>query len=126
MRRQFPRAIGERVEQLGLTTIWAYQHVITPKAVQAAHDAGVEIFAWTVDDLGRMVQLLELGVDGIVSNDPRLFDQAEKAAAGGAPKPEPVEGDIVEELDEEAEPAEEERPESREKPKPRPKRTSKG
>jgi glycerophosphoryl diester phosphodiesterase len=131
MRRQFPRAIGERVQQLGLSTIWAYQHVVTPRAVQAAHDAGVEMYAWTVDDVGRMVQLLDMGIDGIVSNDPRLFDQAEKAAAGKAPTPAPEEGDIVEELDEEAEPAEEERPESRKKPKarakakPKPKRAEK-
>jgi glycerophosphoryl diester phosphodiesterase len=114
MRRQFPRAIPERVEQLGLSAIWAYHHVITPKAVAAAKDAGVELIAWTVDDLGRMTELIEMGVEGIVSNDPRLFERAEAAAAGMAPKPEPSEPDLVEELDEEAEPAAEERPEASE------------
>ena len=128
MRRQFPRAIGERVEQLGLTTIWAYHHVVTPRAVQAAHDAGVEMFAWTVDDVGRMVEMLEMGVDGLVSNDPRLFEQAERAARGQAPRPEPEEGDIVDELDEEAEPAEDERPEPEKGAKrpPEKKRAAKG
>jgi glycerophosphoryl diester phosphodiesterase len=109
MRRQFPKAIGERTERLGLSAIWAYHQVVTRRAVEAARDADVELIAWTVDDLGRMTELIEMGVEGIVSNDPRLFDQAERAAAGTVPKPEPEEPDVMEDLDEEAEPAAEER-----------------
>ena len=37
-----------------------------------------------MDDLERMVELLEMGVHGVVSNDPRLFAQAEKIAIGRA------------------------------------------
>jgi hypothetical protein len=53
-----------------------------------------------------------MGVHGICSNDPRLFDQAEKVAAGEAPAPEPEKPDVIEELDEEAEPAEDDVPET--------------
>ncbi|HET8975453.1 MAG TPA: glycerophosphodiester phosphodiesterase [Solirubrobacterales bacterium] len=109
MRRQFPKAIGERTERLGLSAIWAYHQVVTRRAVEAAREADVELIAWTVDDLGRMTELIEMGVEGIVSNDPRLFDRAERAAAGTVPKPEPEEPDVMEDLDEEAEPAAEER-----------------
>jgi hypothetical protein len=37
-----------------------------------------------VDEADRIEELLDLGVDGICSNDPRLFDVAEKqlVAAG--------------------------------------------
>jgi glycerophosphoryl diester phosphodiesterase len=35
----------------------------------------VELVAWTVDDLPRMRTLAAMGVDGICTNDPRLFDQ---------------------------------------------------
>ena len=35
--------------------------------------AGVELIAWTVDEEKRMRELVEAGVDGICSNDPRLF-----------------------------------------------------
>ena len=104
MRRQFPKAIGERAAELGLTSVWAYHHVITPAAVEAAHEAGVQLMAWTVDDAARLAELSVMGVDGLVSNDPRLFDQAEAAAAGGVPLPEPGKEDVMKDLDEEAEP----------------------
>jgi glycerophosphoryl diester phosphodiesterase len=46
----------------------------------------VELIAWTVDDADRMRELLDMGVDGICSNDPRLFEVAERqvAAADGS------------------------------------------
>ena len=37
----------------------------------------MEVMAWTVDYPGRMRELLAMGVDGICSNDPRLFEVAE-------------------------------------------------
>ena len=105
MRRRFPRTLAEQVPQLDVDAVWAYHHLVTPRLVEAAREAGVELIAWTVDDLGRMTELIEIGVNGICSNDPRLFERAEQAAAGQAPKPEPAdEEEIVEELEEEAEP----------------------
>jgi glycerophosphoryl diester phosphodiesterase len=41
--------------------------------VEAADSAGVELIAWTVDDAARMRALRKLGVNGICTNDPRLF-----------------------------------------------------
>ncbi|CAN5489373.1 glycerophosphodiester phosphodiesterase [soil metagenome] len=77
LRRRFPKAIGERADELGLTSVWAYHQVVSERAVEAAREAGVDLYAWTVDDAARIAELAEMGVDGIVSNDPRLFDGAE-------------------------------------------------
>ena len=52
--------------------------------MEAARQIGVELIAWTVDDVTRMRELLEMGVDGICSNDPRLFEVVE-----GRPHPAP-------------------------------------
>ena len=41
----------------------------------------VEVIAWTVDDAARIERLTALGVDGICTNDPRLF----RAATSSAP-----------------------------------------
>jgi glycerophosphoryl diester phosphodiesterase len=116
MRRRFPKMLTEQVPDLDVDAVWAYHHLVTRRLVEAAEQSGVELIAWTVDDLGRMVELVEMGVHGICSNDPRLFPKAEEAAAGKAPAPKPEEADaedIAEELEEEAEPEEDEAPKAR-------------
>ena len=45
----------------------------SPRLAEVARSAGVELIAWTVDDLDRMRKLVATGVTGICSNDPRLF-----------------------------------------------------
>jgi glycerophosphoryl diester phosphodiesterase len=73
LRTRLPAAVRRRAPGLGVGALWAYHPVITRRLVHACHDAGIELIAWTVDDLERMRRLAGLGVDGICSNDPRLF-----------------------------------------------------
>jgi glycerophosphoryl diester phosphodiesterase len=73
MRRRMPRVVRRQAAELGVEAIWAYHALITPALLRACRDSGLELIAWTVDDLERMRQLAELGVDGICSNDPRLL-----------------------------------------------------
>jgi glycerophosphoryl diester phosphodiesterase len=88
MRRRMPRTIETRAPELGVNSVWAYHRLVTPRLVEAAREAGVELFAWTVDDADRIAALEALGIGGIVSNDPRLFrpppsEQPEKPEKGG-------------------------------------------
>jgi len=73
LRRRYPSILAKQAPQLQVDAVWVYHPIITPKAVDVAHDLGLELVAWTVDDAGRMRELLAMGVDGICSNDPRLF-----------------------------------------------------
>jgi glycerophosphoryl diester phosphodiesterase len=84
IRRRFPSILEKRAPKLGVDAVWAYHPIITPRLVEAAHRVDVELIAWTVDDADRMRELLDMGVAGICSNDPRLFEVAERqvAAAG--------------------------------------------
>lgn len=47
--------------------------LITARFVAAAHRAGLPVHAWTVDDEQAMHDLLDLGVDGIITDRPRLL-----------------------------------------------------
>jgi glycerophosphoryl diester phosphodiesterase len=73
LRRRLPGIVRHRAPELGAGSLWAYHPVITPRLVGACHEVGLELIAWTVDDLKRMRRLADFGVDGICSNDPRLF-----------------------------------------------------
>lgn len=44
-----------------------------PAAVAAAHAAGVDVVAWTVDDVEVYATLRSAGVDGVITNDPALL-----------------------------------------------------
>lgn len=42
--------------------------IVTRRTVRRIHAAGAEVHVWTVNDPGRMARLLDLGVDGIVTD----------------------------------------------------------
>jgi glycerophosphoryl diester phosphodiesterase len=73
LRARLPRIVRRRAPELGVSSIWAYHPVITRRLATACHDQGLELIAWTVDDVSRMRALAAIGVDGICTNDPRLF-----------------------------------------------------
>ena len=47
--------------------------LVTRATIERCHALGVPLIAWTVNDAARIERLAELGVDGIVSDDPRLL-----------------------------------------------------
>jgi glycerophosphoryl diester phosphodiesterase len=78
LRRRYPGLLAKRGPELRVQAAWVYHPLITPRAIQVAREVGVELIAWTVDDAARIRQLIELGVDGICTNDPGLFEIAER------------------------------------------------
>ncbi len=54
--------------------IMAHWRVVSGGLLRAVREGGGELYVWTVDDARRIERLVALGVDGIITNDPRLFD----------------------------------------------------
>lgn len=73
LRRQLPGTVREGAQELGVTSIWAYHSLITESLVRACEGIECRLIAWTVDELDQMRRLADLAVDGICTNDPRLF-----------------------------------------------------
>ncbi len=49
--------------------------LVTPESVAFAHRIGIEIHVWTVNEQSEMTELLEMGVDGLISDYPqRVLD----------------------------------------------------
>lgn len=44
--------------------------IVTRRWIGEAEAAGLAVYVWTVDDPDRMIELAELGVDGIITNVP--------------------------------------------------------
>jgi glycerophosphoryl diester phosphodiesterase len=75
MRARLPRHAATRIRAGGCEAIMANQVLVSGRLVQAVHRAGGQLYVWTVDDARRIEKLEALGVDGVITNDPRLFSR---------------------------------------------------
>lgn len=50
-----------------------HHSLVTKKSVRAAHARNAAVITWTVDDPDELARVDAAGVDGVVSNDPRIF-----------------------------------------------------
>jgi glycerophosphoryl diester phosphodiesterase len=73
-RAMLPRRARTALEAGEVDAIMAHWRVVTPALVRAVAQGGGELYVWTVDDAARISKLTQLGVGGIITNDPRLFD----------------------------------------------------
>jgi glycerophosphoryl diester phosphodiesterase len=74
MRARLPRQAAARIRAGGCEAIMANQVLVSRRLVETVHAAGGEVYVWTVDDARRIRSFEALGVDGVITNDPRLFD----------------------------------------------------
>jgi glycerophosphoryl diester phosphodiesterase len=81
MRRQLPGLAARELPKMGVESMWVYHPLVSRRLARITRLAGVELIAWTVDDPKKMKRLLEQGVTGLCSNDPRLFAQLGQAGS---------------------------------------------
>jgi glycerophosphoryl diester phosphodiesterase len=54
----------------GCEAIHPHYHLATPSVIVQAHDFGMKVNIWTLDDVDIAQQLIKAGIDGIITNDP--------------------------------------------------------
>jgi len=62
-----------RVKESSADAIAPYHYFVTKALVKEAHENNLIVIPWTVDSKSRAQKLIEMGVDGIVSNKPDLI-----------------------------------------------------
>ncbi len=83
IRRLGPIRAGRLVREGRIDALMAHWRLVTPALVRAVHDAGGELYVWTVDEQPRIEALRVMGVAGVITNDPRLFGERPAGATAG-------------------------------------------
>ena len=78
-RAMLPRRARVALQEGRFDAIMAHWRVITRALVRAVRDGGGELYVWTVDDARMIDKLTAMGVDGIITNDPRLFSRSDSS-----------------------------------------------
>ena len=73
MRALLPRRLPRWLRAAGASAATLNAGVVTPAAVAACHRIGAAVYVWTVNEPALARTLLETGIDGIITDDPRIF-----------------------------------------------------
>lgn len=72
-RRLLPRHVAKLIRAGRCEGVMVHFLLATPQLVRKVGAAGGFVYVWTVDDPKRIRKLEAIGVDGVITNDPRLF-----------------------------------------------------
>lgn len=63
------------IERLGFepAVYSPYYELVTSELIDSCHQAGMQVIPWTVNELADMRRMLDLGVDGLISDYPNRF-----------------------------------------------------
>lgn len=78
---------GVRAVQVPET--WGPVHIVDRRFIAAAHERGLAVHVWTVNDASQMMRLVDLGVDGIVTDRPTMLRGLLEARGTWRPAPTP-------------------------------------
>jgi glycerophosphoryl diester phosphodiesterase len=65
--------LGADCLQVPVSTERGRLRIVDSRMVRAAHASGLQLHVWTIDDATEMARLLDLGVDGIMTDRPTVL-----------------------------------------------------
>ncbi len=69
--RSCPRRLPRLLRAAGASAATLNWAVVTPAAIEVCHRLGVAVYVWTVNEPALATTLVESGIDGIITDDPR-------------------------------------------------------
>ncbi|HEU5065459.1 MAG TPA: glycerophosphodiester phosphodiesterase [Gaiellaceae bacterium] len=73
LRLVLPFRIAALIADVGASAVTLKHEVVSSRVVDRCHELGVAVLVWTVNDRELFRRLDALGVDGVISDDPRIF-----------------------------------------------------
>lgn len=56
-------------------TIYSPEHtLVTAQLIKECHALGMKVIPWTINTRERLKELKDMGIDGVISDDPRIFE----------------------------------------------------
>jgi glycerophosphoryl diester phosphodiesterase len=80
LRLTLPFRIEAIVGEADVSAATLDHRLVTRATVERCHALGVAVLAWTVNDRAVLRKLDRLGVDGVISDDPRIFESPVEGA----------------------------------------------
>ncbi|HEY8771144.1 MAG TPA: glycerophosphodiester phosphodiesterase [Thermoleophilaceae bacterium] len=74
-RARLPGMAAAMIRSGGCEALMSHWILVSARLAREVQAAGGQLYVWTVDDRDRIASLEALGVDGVITNDPRLFDE---------------------------------------------------
>jgi glycerophosphoryl diester phosphodiesterase len=73
LKASFPRRLPHLLSRAGASAAVLNVGVVSEEAVARCHALGLPVLVWTVDDASWLARLDAMGADGVITNDPRIF-----------------------------------------------------
>jgi glycerophosphoryl diester phosphodiesterase len=74
LRRVLPYRLDGWLARTGVAAATLHWALVSRAAVERCHARDAAAIAWTVDDPDVAKRLIQAGIDGIITNDPRIFE----------------------------------------------------
>jgi glycerophosphoryl diester phosphodiesterase len=81
-RRVLPGQSARLIRAGRIEAVMSHYLLMSAQLVRSVHSAGGQVYVWTVDDEQQIEKYVAMGVDGVITNDPRLFDGPVPASVG--------------------------------------------
>lgn len=77
LRASLPLRLPRVLARTGATALTLHRWVCSRAVIERAHSLGAAVYGWTVDDPAVAKRFADWEIDGIITNDPRIFSLLE-------------------------------------------------